>query len=209
MPQEKAAVRKVLRPVRRRIARYFADRAKRRRMLLVTVTLMAFGLLAAAKGIIGYYVFATKSTRVEVGLAILAILAAVFVLVERRVARALESRFTRDTQKHRAALASLVDEIAVIGERAQLEQRLVARFDELFGTEGTVLFVGGAGRPFGVVAGTNADIPSSLGDDDPLVVKLRRAHAPAAPGYMEALLSHAPVKRWMDAARALPPRDVY
>ena len=182
MPQQQlAAARKVSRPVRRRIVRYFADRTTRRRMLFVTVTLIAFGLLAAAKGIIGYYVFATKSTRVEVGLALLALLAAVFVLVERRVARALEARFTRNTQKHRAALAALVDEIAVIGDRAQLEQRLVARFDELFGTKGTVLFVGGAGRPFAVVAGTNADTPSSLADDDPVIAKLRDAHAPVAP----------------------------
>src|SRR4030095_13639069 len=161
LPQAKpAAARKALRPVRRHVFRYFADRTKRRRLLLVTLTLIAFGLLAAAKGIIGYYVFATKSTRFEVGLAILAVLAAVFVVLERRVARSLEARFTRNTQKHRAALASLVDEISVIGDPAQLEQRLVARFDELFGTSGTVLFVGGPGRPFSVVAGTNADMPS-------------------------------------------------
>src|SRR5258706_4924026 len=147
-PEKPAAARKAARPVRRRIVRYLADRTKRRRLLLVTVTLIAFGLLAAAKGIIGYYVFATKSTRFEVGLAILALLAAVFVVVERRVARVLETRFTRNTQKHREALAALVDEIAVISDRAQLEHRLVARFDELFGTDGTVLFVGGAGRPF-------------------------------------------------------------
>ena len=182
LPQERpAATRKASRPLRRRIVRYFVDRTTRRRLLLVTVTLIAFGLLAAAKGIIGYYVFATKSTRFEVGLVLIAVLAAVFVLVERRVARALESRFTRNTQKHRAALAALVDEISVIGERAQLEQRLVARFDELFGTKGTVLLIGGTGRPFSVVAGANADTPPSLADDDPVIAKLRGAHAPVAP----------------------------
>jgi glutathione S-transferase len=35
------------------------------------------------------------------------------------------------------------------------------------------------------------------------------AKASATPGYMEAVLSHPLVKRWMDAARALPPREVY
>jgi len=35
------------------------------------------------------------------------------------------------------------------------------------------------------------------------------AKAPATPGYMEAVLSHPLIKRWMDAARALPPREVY
>ena len=81
-------------------------------MLLVIVTLVALGLLAAAKGIIGYYVFAAKSTRFEVGLVLIAVVAAAFALGERRVARALEARFTRNTQKHREALAALVDEIA-------------------------------------------------------------------------------------------------
>jgi glutathione S-transferase len=35
------------------------------------------------------------------------------------------------------------------------------------------------------------------------------ANAPATPGYMDAVLSHAPVKRWLDAARALPARETY
>ncbi|HKB07379.1 MAG TPA: glutathione S-transferase N-terminal domain-containing protein [Candidatus Polarisedimenticolia bacterium] len=35
------------------------------------------------------------------------------------------------------------------------------------------------------------------------------AGAPATPGYMEAVLSQPLVKRWMDAARALPPRETY
>ena len=188
-PQERPPpARKGSRPARRRVFRYFADRTKRRRMLLIVVTLVALGLLAAAKGLIGYYVFATKSTRFEVALALIAVVAAAFALGERRVARALEARFTRNTQKHRDALAALVDEIAVISDRGQLEQRLVARFDELFGTAGTVLFVGGAGRPFGAVAGTNATVPTSIADDDPLVVKLGHAHVPVAPADIGSTL---------------------
>jgi glutathione S-transferase len=35
------------------------------------------------------------------------------------------------------------------------------------------------------------------------------ADAPATPPYMEAVLSQPLVKRWMDAARALPPRETY
>ncbi|MEO8755248.1 MAG: hypothetical protein ABI624_21510, partial [Casimicrobiaceae bacterium] len=151
-------------------------------MALVAATLVALGLLAAAKGLIGYYVFETKSTRFEVALAVVALLAAVFAFGERHVARALELRFMRNTQKHRQGLVALGDEIAVITDGAQLQQRLVARFDELFATTGTVLFLGGAGRPFTLAAGTNPDSPSTLADDDPLVVKLRDTHVPVAPG---------------------------
>ncbi|OLE66173.1 MAG: hypothetical protein AUG03_01155 [Acidobacteria bacterium 13_1_20CM_2_68_14] len=48
----------------------------------------------------------------------------------------------------------------------------------------------------------------------PAVVRLTSfrvptAHAPITPAYLEAVLSHPPVKRWMDAARALPPRETY
>jgi glutathione S-transferase len=39
--------------------------------------------------------------------------------------------------------------------------------------------------------------------------KVETSRAPRTPGYMEAVLSHPPVKRWMDAARALPPRETY
>ncbi|HEV8701105.1 MAG TPA: glutathione S-transferase N-terminal domain-containing protein [Candidatus Polarisedimenticolia bacterium] len=35
------------------------------------------------------------------------------------------------------------------------------------------------------------------------------AAAPNTPAYMEAVLSHPAVKRWMDAASALPPRETY
>jgi glutathione S-transferase len=48
----------------------------------------------------------------------------------------------------------------------------------------------------------------------PAVVRLTAfmvptGHAPKTPAYMEAVLSHPPVKRWMDAARALPPFETY
>ena len=32
---------------------------------------------------------------------------------------------------------------------------------------------------------------------------------PQAAPYLEAVLAHPPVRRWMDAARALPPRETY
>ncbi len=39
--------------------------------------------------------------------------------------------------------------------------------------------------------------------------KVETAHAPATAAYMDAVLSTPPVKLWMDAARALPPRETY
>jgi len=39
--------------------------------------------------------------------------------------------------------------------------------------------------------------------------KVPTAAAPKTPAYMEAVLAHPAVKRWMDAARALPPRETY
>ncbi len=48
----------------------------------------------------------------------------------------------------------------------------------------------------------------------PAVVRLTAfrvptTRAPKTPAYMEALLAHPSVRRWMDAARALPPRENY
>ena len=39
--------------------------------------------------------------------------------------------------------------------------------------------------------------------------KVPTSHAPATAAYMEAVLSHPAVRRWMDAARGLPPRETY
>jgi len=48
----------------------------------------------------------------------------------------------------------------------------------------------------------------------PAVVRLASfrvptTRTPRAAAYIEAVLAHPPVKRWMDAARALPPRETY
>ena len=75
------------RNARRRMVRRLADRATRRRILLVLATLVAIGLLAAVKGIIGYYVFSSRSTRIEVALTVVAAVAGLFALGERKVAR--------------------------------------------------------------------------------------------------------------------------
>jgi ABC-type Na+ efflux pump permease subunit len=129
------------RNAKRRVLRRLADRTTRRRVLLVLVTVLAIGVLAAIKGLIGYFVFSSQTTRFEVALVVAAAVAAVFALGERKVASALEARFNRNTRKHREALAQLRDELAELPERKQLEQRLVSRFDELFATTGTALYI--------------------------------------------------------------------
>jgi glutathione S-transferase len=48
----------------------------------------------------------------------------------------------------------------------------------------------------------------------PAVVRLTSFRVPTGPtpqaaSYMQAVLAHSPVKRWLDAARALPPRETY
>jgi predicted ATPase len=167
--------------VRRRVLHRLADRRLRRRMVLVLVTVASIGMLAAAKGLIGYYVFQQKSTRFEVALLIVGLVAGAFAIGEKRLASALEARFTRNTRKHREGLAALADELATLTDRGELERRLVARFDALFATTGTVLYVGDGEHGFAVAAHSCAESPALLVPDDPLVVRLRDSHKPVAP----------------------------
>jgi predicted ATPase len=166
---------------RKRLYRRLADRTLRRRLVLVLVTMAAIGLLAAAKGLIGYYVFAQKSTRYEVALLIVGIVAAAFAVGERRVASALEARFSRNTRKHREGLAALADELATLTDRGEIERRLVARFDALFGTAGTVLYVGDGEHGYAVASHSCVTPPPLLAADDPLVPRLRDQRTPVAP----------------------------
>ena len=166
---------------RKRLYRRLADRTLRRRMVLVLATMAAIGLLAAAKGLIGYYVFAQKSTRFEVGLLIVGLVAAAFAMGERRVAALLEARFTRNTRRHREGLAALADDLGTLTDRAELERTLVARFDALFGTAGTVLYIGDGEHGYAVAAHSCPEPPALLVADDPLVARLRDLRAPVAP----------------------------
>ncbi|MFO1302316.1 MAG: hypothetical protein U1F54_01215 [Burkholderiales bacterium] len=168
------------RKARRRTFRKLADRTTRRRILLVLATLVAVGVLAAIKGLLGYFVFSSKSTRIEVALTGVAIIAGVFALCERKVAAFIESRFNRNTREHREGLAQLRDELAEIPERHALERRLVERFDALFRTRGTVLYVGDGESYAAVAHSRDGDVPA-LERSDPLVNALRASHVPVVP----------------------------
>ncbi|MFO1398853.1 MAG: hypothetical protein U1F48_17495 [Burkholderiales bacterium] len=166
---------------RKRLYRHLADRTLRRRMVLVLATMAAIGLLAAAKGLIGFYVFQQKSTRFEVGLLIVGLMAALFAIGERRVASALEARFSRNARRHREGLAALGDEIATLTDRREIEQRLVAGLDALFATTGTVLYIGDGEHGYAVAAHSCPEPPALLAADDPLVTQLRDRRVPVAP----------------------------
>ncbi|MFO1310810.1 MAG: hypothetical protein U1F41_01965 [Burkholderiales bacterium] len=168
------------RSARRQTFRRLADRTTRRRILLVLATLVAVGVLAAIKGLLGYFVFSSKSTRFEVALAGVAIIAGVFALCERKVASFIEARFNRNTHEHRAGLAALRDELAEVPDRGDLERRLVERFDALFKTRGTVLYVGD-GDVYDAVAHSRVGEVPALERSDPLVIALRASHVPVVP----------------------------
>lgn len=168
------------RSARRRVFRRLADRATRRRILVVLATLVAVGVLAAIKSLIGFYLFSSKSTRIEVALTFVAVVAAVFALCQRKVASYIESRLNRNTREHREALAALRDEIAEIPDPRELERRLVERFDALFATRGTVLYVGD-GETYEAVAHSAGGDVAPLTPAEPLVGALRKSHLPVAP----------------------------
>ncbi len=160
--------------------RKLADRTARRRILLVLATLVAVGALAAIKGLLGYFVFSSKSTRYEVALAAVALIAGIFALCERKVASFIEARFSRNTREHREALAALRDELAEIPDRGDLERRLVERFDGLFKTRGTVLYVADGDGYIAAAHSRRGEVPA-LARADPLVTALRPSHVPVVP----------------------------
>ncbi len=63
--------------------------------------------------------------------------------------------------------------------------------------------------PFLFGAFTAADVMYATAIVRLAAFRVPTSHAPKTPAYMEAVLSQPAVKRWMDAARALPPRETY
>ena len=163
---------------RRHVARYLADRRNRRHLWLVVATLVVVVVLAAAKGLIGYYLVGQRTLTIELALVIAAVVAVVLGLSEQRIERALEARFSRNTHQHRLALAALADELAVYDDPGRLEHALVDRFDALFATRGSALYRRHERGDFARVAAHATRFPDQVAATDLVVQRMLATHAP-------------------------------
>lgn len=155
-----------------------ADHRNRRHLWLVLATLVVVGVLATAKGLIGFYLVGQKALTFELALAIAAVVAAVLAVSQKRIEHALEARFARNTHKHRLALAALADELAAFDSTRRLEHALVERFDALFATHGSALYLQQADGAFKRVAAHESRFPDRVPATDVVVQRMVVTHAP-------------------------------
>jgi len=167
-----------LRGWRRHVARRMADHRNRRHVWLVLATLVVVGVLATAKGLIGFYLVGQKALTFELALAIAAVVAAVLAVSQKRIEHAMEARFARNTHRHRLALAALADELAAFEGARQLESALVERFDALFATHGSALYRHQADGDFKRIAAHDSRFPDRVPATDVVVAQLLAAHVP-------------------------------
>ena len=165
---------------RHHFVRHLADRRNRRRIWLALASLLVVGALAATKGLIGYYLVGNRAVTIELAFGIAAVVAVGFGFGQRRLERALEARFTRNTREHRTALAALADEIAGSDNHHQLEGAVVSRFDALFGTRGSALYRRDDRGDFVRVAANDTRYPAHVAATDQVVQLMLTTHAPVA-----------------------------
>lgn len=165
---------------RHHVGRHLADRRNRRRLYFAFASLLVVGVLAAAKGLIGYYLVGNRAVTLELALGIATLVALGFGLGQRRIERALEARFTRNTREHRAALAALADELAACGDHHELELAVVNRFDALFGTRGSALYRRDETGDYTRVAANELRYPDHVAATDLLVQRLLATHSPVS-----------------------------
>jgi predicted ATPase len=165
---------------RHRLYRYLVDRRNRRHAWLALATLLIVISLAAAKSIIGYYIGSNRALTLELTLGIAVVMTFGFGFGQKRLERALEARFMRNTHEHRRALAALADELAAVEDRDRLAQAVVDRFDALFGTRGSALYRCGEGGDFVRVAANDSRYPDQVAASDLVVQRMIKAHAPVA-----------------------------
>jgi glutathione S-transferase len=77
---------------------------------------------------------------------------------------------------------------------------MLALFEDALGRKGSGPFL------FGTYGAVDAVCP---GHRPPTAYEVGTAATPKAAAYMRAVLAHEPVRRWLDAARALPPAETY
>ncbi|MEP7329350.1 MAG: hypothetical protein ABI777_09080, partial [Betaproteobacteria bacterium] len=166
-----------------------ADRRNRRRIWLALASVLLVGALAATKGLVGYYLVGNRAATIEVTLGIASILAIGLAFGQRRIERALDARFNRNTHAHRTALAALADEIAVCDDHRELERAVVNRFDALFGTRGSALYRRDEQGDFVCVAANDTRYPAHVAANDDVVTRLLASHAPVAAAELPTSLN--------------------
>ena len=88
------------------------------------------------------------------------------------------------------------------GAEALLEAaEMLALFEDALGRKGSGPFLFGA---YGGVDAVYAPAILRL-----TAYEVNTASTPKAAAYLRAVLAHEPVRRWLDAARALPPAETY
>ncbi|MEO6566783.1 MAG: hypothetical protein ABIO63_12230 [Casimicrobiaceae bacterium] len=166
-----------------------ADRRNRRHLWLVLATLVVVGVLATAKGLIGFYLVGQKALTFEFALAIAAVVAAVLAVSQKRIEHALEARFARNTHQHRLALAALTDELAAVEDARQLENALVVRFDALFATHGSALYRHQPEGDFRRVAAHASRFPDRVPVTDVVIQQMLSTHLPVEADELASLVN--------------------
>ena len=120
----------------------------------------------------------------------------------RWLAAAMHSGFTKLRE-------SMSFNLCFLPEPPPASPEALAEAAEMLGLFDAALRKKTAPGPFLFGAFTAADVMFA-----PAIVRLTSfrvpaASVPAAAKYMEAVLAHGPVRAWLDAARALPPRATY
>lgn len=174
---------------RRHVARRMADRRNRRHLLLVLATITVVGVLAAAKGMIGFWVVGNRGLTIELALAIAAVVAVVLGLSQNRIEHALEARFSRNTHRHRLALAALADELAVYDNAGLLAQAFVDRFDALFSTHGSALYRHDEPGYFARIAARDSRFPVQVPATDMVVQRMLATHAPVEAAELASVVN--------------------
>jgi predicted ATPase len=178
-----------IRTWRHHLYRYLVDRRNRRHAWLALATLLIIITLAITKSAIGYYVGTNLALTVEITLGIAVLMTFGFSFGQKRLERALERRFMRNTHEHRKALAALADELAAVEDRDQLAQAVVDRFDNLFGTRGSALYRRDQGGNFMRLAANDSRYPDCVTATDLVVQRMLAAHAPVAAGELASKLN--------------------
>ncbi len=169
-----------IRTWRHHLYRYLVDRRNRRHAWFVLASVSVIGVLAAAKGAIGYHLGTSGTLTLEVALGIATVVAVGFGLGQKRLERALEAHFMRNTHAHRKALAALADELAAMEDHDQLAQAVVDRFDALFGTRGSTLYRHDDSADFVRIAANDSRYPDRVAATDVVVQRMLATHAPVA-----------------------------
>jgi predicted ATPase len=157
------------------------DRRVIRSVTYASLIFILFVLFQTTQWFIEHYLSGSRNQSIIASLAITVGLAIVFQMFHQRIEQAIAGWLNRSASERLEGLKALAQEITLIQDRKDLQQRVVERLEWLLATSGAAIYLNEQPEKFTLACSTSKSLPREISGQDPAVIHLRLKNEATTP----------------------------